>query len=75
MTGAEVVRAIMRAKDITVTMLSNRLGLKSTAALSMRFKQKNISVSLLNEMLKVMDYKVVAVPSNTRMQGDWYEVD
>lgn len=75
MTGMEVVRAIMKIKDVTVGMLAKRLGLNSSSAMSMRFKQKNISVSLLSEMMKVMDYKVVVVPSNTRMQSDWFEVE
>lgn len=55
-------------------MLCDRLGIKSNV-LSERFKQKNISVEKLNEMLKVMDYKIVIVPRESRILTDGFEIE
>lgn len=70
----EAVKEIMKLKDVRPSVLSDRLGIKSNV-LSERFTQKNVSLSKLNEMLRLMDYKVVAVPRETRIPEGGFEVE
>lgn len=74
MIAMEAVKEIMKLKDVRPSVLCDRLGIKSNV-LSERFKQKNISLSKLNEMLRLMDYKVVAVPRETRIPEGGFEVE
>lgn len=74
MTAMEAVKEVMKIRDVRPAVLADRLGIKSNV-LSERFKQKNVSVSKLNEMLRLMDYKVVIVPRGTRLPDDGFEVE
>jgi len=74
MIAMEAVKEVMRLKEVRPAMLCDRLGIKSNV-LSERFKQKNVSVSKLNEMLRLMDYKVVVVPRETRVPEGGFEVE
>lgn len=74
MTAMEAVKEVMKIKDVRPAVLADRLGIKSNV-LSERFKQKNVSVSKLNEMLRLMDYKVVIVPRGTRLPDGGFEVE
>ena len=74
MVAMEAVKAIMKTKDIRPAVLSDRLRIKSNV-LSERFKQKNVSVEKLNEMLRAMDYKVVIVPRESRIPDGGYEIE
>ena len=57
--------AEMAAKlDVTQVALWDRLSPKKT---------NNMTVKKLNEMLKMLDYKVVAVPRKSRLPEDGYE--
>lgn len=70
----EAVKEIMKLKDIRPAVLCDRLKIKSNV-LSERFKQKNVSVEKLNDMLRAMDYKVVVVPRDTRLPEGGYEIE
>lgn len=74
MIAMEAVKEIMKLKDIRPAVLCDRLKIKSNV-LSERFKQKNVSVEKLNEMLRAMDYKVVVVPRDTRIPEGGYEIE
>lgn len=74
MRATEALRKVMELKSVKPSMLCDRLGIKSNV-LSERFKQKNISVEKLNEMLKVMDYKIVIVPRESRILTDGFEIE
>lgn len=74
MTAMEAVKEVMKIREVRPAVLADRLGIKSNV-LSERFKQKNVSVSKLNEMLRLMDYKVVIVPRGTRLPDDGFEVE
>lgn len=74
MIAMEAVKEVMKLKEVRPAMLCDRLGIKSNV-LSERFKQKNVSVSKLNEMLRLMDYKVVVVPRETRVPEGGFEVE
>lgn len=74
MKPMEIVKAIMELKEIRPSLLCSRLNIKSNV-LSERFKQKNVSVDKLNEMLRVMDYKLVIVPIDAKIPKDGYDVE
>ena len=74
MIAMEAVKEIMKLKDIRPAVLCDRLKIKSNV-LSERFKQKNVSVEKLNEMLRAMDYKVVIVPRESRIPEGGYEIE
>jgi len=70
----EAVKEIMKRKEVRPSTISEALGIKSNV-LSERFKQKNVSVSKLNEMVRLMDYRVVLVPSDKSLDNDCIEVE
>lgn len=71
---SEVLRGVQEAQGVTITQISNRLG-KGRSAISERFRQDNISIDKLNEILRVLDYKIVIMPADTRLPKDSYEVE
>lgn len=73
MNTMSAVREIMKLQKVKPSMLCDRLEIKSNV-LSERFKQENISITKLNEMLKAMDYKIILVPRNTRLPENSFEV-
>lgn len=74
MLAMEAIKAIMKDKGIRPAVLCDRLNIKSNV-LSERFKQKNVSVEKLNDMLRAMDYKVIIVPRETRIPEGGYEIE
>ena len=74
MNAMLAVKEIMSRKDIRPSVLCDRLGIKSNV-LSERFKQKNVSVEKLNEMLKMMDYKIVVLPREARLPDGGIEIE
>lgn len=74
MVTMEAVKEIMKRKGIRPSDLYEGLGIKSNV-LSERFKQKNVSVSKLNEMLRLMDYKIVLTPVDRELDEDSIEVE
>lgn len=77
MKAREIVKTIMNTLNVTNATMAARLSI-SQAALWDRLntkKLKDIPVSTLNEMLKVLDYKIVIVPRETRVPTNGYTVD
>lgn len=74
MKSMDAFKEIMKAKDLRPTDVCEKLGIKSNV-LSERFKQKNVSITKLNEMLDVADYKIVIVPKDSPVPEDGYEVE
>ena len=74
MIAMEAVKEIMKRKEVRPSTLYEALGIKSNV-LSERFKQKNVSVSKLNEMVRLMDYRIVLVPSDKPLDDDCIEVE
>ena len=77
MKGREIIKAIMDKQGESNADLAGKLGI-TQAALWDRLnskKVKDIPVSLLQEMLRVMNYKVIVVPRSTRLPSDGYEVE
>lgn len=74
MKATEALKEVMTIREIKPSILCDRLSIKSNV-LSERFKQKNISVEKLNDMLKVMDYKILIVPRDTRVPENGFEIE
>ena len=74
MLAMQALREVMKIKEVRPSVLADRLGVKSNV-LSERFKLKNVSMSKLNEMARLLDYKVVLVPRETRLPEGGFEVE
>ena len=70
----EIVKEVMRIKDVRPAVLCDRLKIKANV-LSERFTQKNISIVKLDEMLRAMDYKIIIAPRETKIQENCFEVE
>lgn len=74
MKATEALRKVMELKNVRPAELCGRLGIKMNV-LSERFKQENISVAKLNDMMKVMDYKIVLLPREARLPEGGFEIE
>lgn len=77
MKAREIVKTIMDNLNVSNATMAGRLSI-TQAALWDRLntkKAKDIPVSTLNEMLKVLDYKIVIVPRETRVPTNGYTVE
>lgn len=74
MIAMEALKKIMEIQQVKPAVLCDRLSIKGNV-LSERFKQKNISIAKLNEMLRAMDYKIVLVPRDSKVPTDGFEVE
>lgn len=74
-TGA--LREVMKRKDVTQSVLRDRLGIpkEKSSTLSQRMRQDNMSIDKLNEMLRVLDYKIVIVPREARVPEGGFEIE
>lgn len=73
----KVQEAIRKVMDVTGTKVSDiafRTNRKNNV-ISERLSQENISIKLLNEMLRVMNYKIVVMPRGARIPEGGYEVE
>ena len=74
MKATDVVREIMKSQDVGLNKMADRMG-KTPRLVSDRLSQDNISISKLNEMLQVLDYKVLVVPRDCKKPSGSYDVD
>lgn len=77
MKGREIIKAVMEKQGKSNADLAANLKI-TPAALWDRLnskKVKDIPVSLLQDMLRALDYKVIIVPRSTRLPADGYEVE
>lgn len=74
MKATTAVREVMMIRNEKVASLADKLKVKSNV-LSERLSQDNISIIKLDEMLRLMDYKIVIVPRETREQEGWYRIE
>ena len=70
----EAVREIMKQQEVGVSALASRLG-KTPRLVSDRLAMENISIEKLNEMLRVLDYKIAIVPRSRVAKSGEYEVE
>ena len=73
----KAIRAIMDRKGIGLNALA-RMGGKNSQFVSDKLnpaKGLNMSTDKLDELIRVMGYKIVLVPTETKMKDGWYEID
>ena len=61
MKAVEIVKAVMKEKDMTNGKLGNALE-RNGDVVNKRLKQSDLSAGVLAEMLNAMGYKVVVMP-------------
>lgn len=74
MVAMDALRRVMELTGVRPAVLCGRLNIESNV-LSQRFKQKNVSVSKLNEMARMLDYKIVLVPRDAKIPDGGYEIE
>lgn len=74
MQAMETVKRIMMIKQVRPSDMCKFLNVKSNV-LSERFKQQNISLRLLNDMIKPLGYKVIVVPDDKLLEDNEFEVE
>ena len=74
MNAPDIIRDIVAKQEIQFSTVCSRLKINKST-LSERLRQRNPSVEKMSEMLQAVDYKLVAVPVNTSLQEEWYEVE
>ena len=67
-------KEIMKKQSVGVNMLADRLGIKQNV-LSERLRHENISIKKLSEMLRLLDYKIILVPRETRLPEGGFEIE
>lgn len=70
----EAVREIMSQQGVGLTALASRIE-KTPRLISDRLSQENISIEKLNEMLRVLDYKIIIAPRSRTTKAGEYEVE
>ena len=76
MTSKEVLKKIMEEEKVNGATLANRLGLSiATAWDRVNGKKKDMSVAILASTLASLDYKLVAVPRETKVTSGSYVVE
>lgn len=71
------VRAIMEKTGTGNNALAKKIG-KLPQTVSDRLnpeKSTNLSIDKLDEMIRVMGYKIVLVPEDTKVRDGWYEIE
>lgn len=72
-TVTEAIQEIMSNKEIGVNQLSRQMG-KTPSTVSDRIRQKNISIEKLNEILRLLDYRIVIVPATGSIPKGGYVI-
>lgn len=74
MKATDIVRDIMKTKGVKIAAIADKLKVRSNV-ISVRLTQDNISIAKLDEMLRLMDYKIMVVPRDTPEKEGWYRVE
>ncbi len=74
MKATLALRKVMEIRGVKPAVLCDRIDIKANV-LSERFRQENISVAKLNEMLKAMDYKIIVVPRDVRVPDGGFDIE
>lgn len=79
--ATEVVIDLMNKNGFTPAVLGKRIGVKNTAIWDRLYNSKrkergtdDMKVGSMTQMLRGMDYKLVAVPMNKKVMSDEYEL-
>ena len=74
MKAREILKHILVDQRLTQVAIASRLGI-TRATMNNRIMRNNMSVETLNETLRAMDYKLVAMPASGKLPKDAYEVE
>jgi hypothetical protein len=74
MKTSEAVRKAMEATNTKVSDIAFVTNKKSNV-ISERLSQENISIKLLDEMLRAMKYKIVIMPREARLPEGGFEIE
>lgn len=74
MKALEAISEIMRITGVTKTALGRRIG-KTDAAVGMKFHQKSITVTSVDEMARALGYKIVLMPDTQPTPKGGYEIE
>lgn len=80
--AVEVVSELMEKQGFTPSSLGKRIGVKASAVWDRLYNPKKVKerkstdlkVSTMAEMLRGMDYKIIAVPSTKKLSAGEYEL-
>ncbi|MBO6268089.1 MAG: hypothetical protein J6N19_02960 [Clostridium sp.] len=81
MKATEALRDIKTKKGLGLTEMAYMLGWKTDSSgiairrVNDRLHQENISISRMDELLRVMGYKIILMPVTTKEAPDWYKVE
>ena len=78
MLAKSIVRAIMDKRGIGMSRMAKMLGFSYPQKVTDRLgtgKSANMSVDTLDQMVRVLGYKVVVVPEDVKIEDEWYEID
>lgn len=73
----QAIRAIMTRKGVGLNALARMVG-KNSQFVSDKLnpaKGLNMSTDKLDELIRVMGYKIVLVPDDVKLRDGWFEVD
>ena len=68
MTASEAIKEILKLKELNQAKLSDMLDIP-LKTLNERLRHKNIGVNKLDETLRVMGYKIMVVPRETKVEN------
>lgn len=76
MNSKEIVKAIMEKQNVSNATLAGRLKIAPVTLWDRLYgkKAKDLSIPILIDILSVLDYKVVIVPKDKRIQAEEYAV-
>lgn len=77
MTGKDIVKKIMEEQTVSNAELAHKLSVKPTAMWDRlnNAKSKDLNVSLLSSMVRVLGYKIQIVPTNKKLPDGGFEVE
>lgn len=77
MTGKDIVKKIMEEQTVSNAELAHKLSVKPTAMWDRlnNAKSKDLNVSLLSSMVRVLGYKIQIVPVNKKLPEGGFEVE
>ena len=75
MRASEALEMIIQSAKLKKRQVAARMGI-SPQALNGRMKQQGgLGTSATAEIAKACDYKLVLVPTNTKLKEGWFEVE
>ena len=77
MTGKDIVKKIMEEQSVSNAELAHKVSVKPTAMWDRlnNAKSKDLNVSLLSSMVRVLGYRIQIVPISKKLPDGGFEVE